>query len=101
MIETALMREEDFQDRRWEYYDSQEQYEEAIEARFLRSHIPSPEEILQQTRAIRWLREHGFSDSFVKRVILHQHPRIDVVRRLVEKRGMNAQQVYMLLKELL
>lgn len=60
-------------------------------------YLPDPEEILQGMTDIRWLRQQGFGEEFIRAVMHYRSPRIDLVRRVVAARG--PEEAYRLLRE--
>lgn len=88
----AARRDAFYGDEAWDGYHKEK---ESAEAEGIR--LPNPGEILQMMEDIRWLRSHGYPDSFVKAVIRHCSPDIRLVRRLVKLKG--PQEAYKVLIE--
>lgn len=49
--------------------------------------VPMPQEIEERKMMLRWLQSQGFNVPFITFVMRYDHPRYELVRRMVEKHG--------------
>lgn len=88
-----------FDDARREFYYGRDAWRGYLEGERDNEHeldLPDPAEIMAEMAAIRWLRDQRFPDRFVRAVIVHRSPRIDLVRRVARKYG--SEQAYKILR---
>ena len=98
------MTQEEFEQRRAQFYDSLESYNETLKiihdtkrdgtraVADIKAWLPTPEEVQTRLADVKWLYAQGFTLKFVVSVMHHDMPTVERVRHAIGK-GLTAEEV--------